>query len=1347
MTTNKQTSSKNNNSSSVIGAIKKVFASLLAISLIFVGIYGSLTLLDKDTPIAMADTLPLNVTINQASTQSDPTGVNVIHFTAVFSRSISVASFDANDVILTGTAPAPAITSITQLSPNDGTIFDITVVTAGSGTVIANIPQGISSYTPSTFAYSGSNPLGISSDSAGNIYTSNYSGGSLTKTTPSGSTAFTASTGVNPRGNILDPAGNIYTANFSTNTITKITPSGVSSTFASTGSGPTAIAFDPSGNLYVTNFVSNNVSKITPSGMSSILGTTDANPLDLILDQNGNVYVVNYGGNTVTKITPSGTSTVFATTGTTPYDIIMDPAGNFFVVNENSNNITKITPQGVSSTFATTGNRPVALVMDPSGNIYTANYGSSTVTKVTPTGVSSTIASTGSTPHGITIDQNDNLYTSNFNAGTITKITNTKTGIQDSAGILNSASTSVDNVITILDSGVIQGGSVNVDKKFIVGAAEKDNLLGADAVTPGGTITERIYYNNTGTTAGLDAQIQSQLPAGFTVNSLKNCIIPSGSESVCSGSLPVSSLVNGSNQLNVSPVAGLYDAVSAYSAGTVSGTSTTAAKGILEMGKKQSIQRSFCVVGYPNATGSIVDQTFTPNNGTLSGTPVCYAPNDPNTPLSSILGGTSSILPADHIWDNQYLVGKRYIQRAFCEITYPNGTISLADQTFTANNGTLAGTPACYAANNPNSPSAILLGGTTSFNTWYNMDMLGQRYIQRASCIISYPDGTQSIADQTFSPNNGNLGGFPLCYAANDFNTPLTNVFGGTATYHQWYNEDLLDSTRGRGYIEVSMTAPTSAVYPTQIFNQTAGLTGSNFTPSSDIGQIEVIGIPLNVTINQASTQSDPTGVNVIHFTAVFSRSISVASFDANDVILTGTAPGATVTSINQVSPNDGTTFEITVSTTGSGTVIANIPQGTYSYTPSTLAYSGSNPLGINIDSSGNIYTVNYSGNSLTKTTPSGSTAFTVSTGGNPRGVVLDSAGNIYVTSELTGTVTKVTPTGISSTFANVGAGPAGIAIDPAGNLYVANFAGNSVSKITPSGVSTIIGNTGSGTNPLDITLDQSGNVYTVNYSANTVSKITPLGVVTTFATTGTTPYDITIDPVGNLYVANQNSNNVTKITPSGTSTILGTTGNQPISIVLDSSGNVYTSNNTSNTVTKITPSGVSSTLATTGIGPHGITIDQNGNLYTSNFNAGTVTKIANTKTGIQDLAGTLNSASTSVDNVITILDSADLQLIKTSSGGSNSATITTGQVNQKTNIEYTLTITNLGPDTAAGPISIVDTYNSTKLQFATSTPPIGWTCGSPDLTIPTAAVITCQTSNTIINGGNVQIILNFLVL
>jgi len=93
-----------------------------------------------------------------------------------------------------------------------------------------------------------------------------------------------------------------------------------------------------------------------------------------------------------------------------------------------------------------------------------------------------------------------------------------------------------------------------------------------------------------------------------------------------------------------------------------------------------------------------------------------------------------------------------------------------------------------------------------------------------------------------------------------------------------------------------------------------------------DIGAYELDDTPPNVTVNQATSQSDPTNASPILFAVVFDETIDVSTFTNTDITLGGSAPGTLSASLIQVAPNDGTTFEVSVSgMTGPGTVTASI--------------------------------------------------------------------------------------------------------------------------------------------------------------------------------------------------------------------------------------------------------------------------------------------------------------------------------------------------------------------------------------------------------------------------------------
>lgn len=355
-------------------------------------------------------------------------------------------------------------------------------------------------------------PAAVAIDGSGNAFVADYSNHTLRKITPAGVvTTFAGTAGQsgstdgtgaaarfnNPTGVTLDSAGNLYVSEFGNHTIRKITPAGVVSTLAGTAgssgsadgtgssvrfNGPGGLVADSSGNLYVCDRNNRVVRKITPTGTvttfagaAGVRGSTDgtgsnarfALPSNIAIDGAGNLYVTDSSNATIRKINPAGAVTtvagsadLFGTTNavgaaarfSTPQGIAVDSAGIVFVADGGNHNLRRIATDGTVTTFAggttrgyTNGTggtarfyQPIGLAFDSNGALYVADSYNQAVRKVTNAAVVSTLAGgqsgfgftdgNGSNarfhfPYGLVGDSKGNLFVCDYQYGIVRRIT------------------------------------------------------------------------------------------------------------------------------------------------------------------------------------------------------------------------------------------------------------------------------------------------------------------------------------------------------------------------------------------------------------------------------------------------------------------------------------------------------------------------------------------------------------------------------------------------------------------------------------------------------------------------------------------------------------------------------------------------------------------------------------------------------------------------------------------------------------------------------------------------------------------------------------------------------------
>ncbi|HWA24327.1 MAG TPA: immunoglobulin domain-containing protein [Lacunisphaera sp.] len=323
-----------------------------------------------------------------------------------------------------------------------------------------------------------------------------------------------------------------------------------------------------------------------------------------------------------------------------------------------------------------------------------------------------------------------------------------------------------------------------------------------------------------------------------------------------------------------------------------------------------------------------------------------------------------------------------------------------------------------------------------------------------------------------------------------------------------------------------------------------------------------------------------------------------------NDSTYNGVTTG-TLTVSNTTTGMNGLNYRFTATNTG-GTANSNAA------ILSVLAVIFPSPMGVGLDSAGNLYVADSANNNIHKVTTAlaatrlaGGTSAAGSTDGagstaalfnTPGSLVVDAAGIIFVADTANATIRRIATDGTVTTFAGSATGrgntdgtgtaatfssTSAIALDSTGNLFVADGIQHTVRKLTAGAVVTTLagsagnlGNTdGTGTaarfnHPTGVVADAAGNVYVADTTNNTIRKVTAAGGVTTLAgvagvsgaTDGTGgaalfngPAGLAIDGAGNIYVADSGNSAIRKVTPAGAVTTLA--GLSTIAGLLDGTG------------------------------------------------------------------------------------------------------------------------------------------------------------------------------------------------
>ena len=356
-------------------------------------------------------------------------------------------------------------------------------------------------------------PFGLVTDTSGNLYISDFYNNRIRKVNSNGIISTVAGNGISgysgdggsatsanislPLGVLTDTNGNLYIADMGNNRVRKVSTNGNISTIAGNGTAgysgdgglatsaqlneASSIAIDASGNLYIADYNNNRIRKVDNKGNISTVGgnglatyySSDGiaainaelnNPTGVATDALGNIYIADATNNRIRKVSNSGVISTLAGGNTTyaevsnPQGVAVDAYGNLYFADAGNNRIAKVSTSGGYTTtvvgngvgtyrgdggLATSASlyNPTGIAVDTSGNIYIADAYNNRIRKVNTAGIISTVAGNGTAgysgdgglatsaelynPWGITIDNTGNLYIADRGTSRIRKVNTT----------------------------------------------------------------------------------------------------------------------------------------------------------------------------------------------------------------------------------------------------------------------------------------------------------------------------------------------------------------------------------------------------------------------------------------------------------------------------------------------------------------------------------------------------------------------------------------------------------------------------------------------------------------------------------------------------------------------------------------------------------------------------------------------------------------------------------------------------------------------------------------------------------------------------------------------------------
>jgi RHS repeat-associated protein len=276
----------------------------------------------------------------------------------------------------------------------------------------------------------GSYPYGIAAGSDGNLWFTDEGTSKIGKITTAGAISeYAIASGGVPLGIASGPEGDLRFAVAKSNKIGQITTSGTINEYPlPSGSNPVSIANGGDANhVWFTEEGTNKIGSITTNVIGSYkLASPFDNPHYTTLGPDGNVWFTDNGGHEVGKITPGGLTTAYSLpSGAEPAGITTGSDGNVWAAEQGLNKIAKLTTGGTITEYSLpSGSAPIGIASGPDKNLWVAENGTSKVAKVTTSGtITEYSLPSGSQPYGVTSGPEESLWITEAGTSKIAKVT------------------------------------------------------------------------------------------------------------------------------------------------------------------------------------------------------------------------------------------------------------------------------------------------------------------------------------------------------------------------------------------------------------------------------------------------------------------------------------------------------------------------------------------------------------------------------------------------------------------------------------------------------------------------------------------------------------------------------------------------------------------------------------------------------------------------------------------------------------------------------------------------------------------------------------------------------------